>query len=68
VDAKARDFIVQAISAAPGGKLPRADVSKSVHKLINGDPDKAAVLAKVADTNFLKNGEGFVFDGQFLSI
>ena len=66
VDAKARDFIVKAISEAPGGKLSMADVSRTVSKLINGDPDKAGILAKVADKTFLKNSEAFKTDGLSL--
>jgi hypothetical protein len=68
VEAKAREVIIKAIQGAPGGKLAVAELSRSSAKLINGDPDKAAILAKVADKGFLKNSEGFVFDGLTLSI
>lgn len=69
IEAKAREFIVKAISEAPGGKLAKADVSKTVAKLINGDPDKAGILAKVMDAGFLKsNSESFKFDGLSLSL
>lgn len=69
IEAKAREYIVKAIAEAPGGKLAIADTSRTVSKLINGDPDKAGILAKVADKKFLKaSGEAFKFDGLTLSL